>query len=113
MKNLGLKILFLGMSIAMIVLVIVTSMQSDMFNLDPIVTGEPWFRTTLVDFYFNIVIISSWMFYKESSWLKRIIWLIAFITLGSIATCGYVFLQLISLKSGEGFDKVLLKREEA
>ena len=112
MNHLLLKGLFLSMAIAMLVLVIFTSMQSDMFNLDPAVTGEPWFRTTLIDFYFNMIIISSWMFYKEASWIKRVLWFIAFISLGSIATCGYVFLQLLVLKNGEGFEAVLLRRKE-
>lgn len=111
MNRMLLKGLFLGMSLAMIVLVILTSMQSDMFNLSPVVTNEPWFRTTLVDFYFNITIISAWVIYKEASWIKSTLWIIAFILLGSIATAFYVFWQLFKLKEGEGIKDVLLRRE--
>jgi hypothetical protein len=86
-------------------------MQSDMFNLSPIVLNEPWFQTTLVDFYFNIVILSAWLIYKEANWLRSALWIISFIVLGSIATAFYVFLQLATLKAGEGIKEVLLRRE--
>ena len=110
MSNQSLKIVFLGMSVGMIVLVILTSMQSDMFKLSPIVTNEPWFQTTLVDFYFNITIISAWVIYKEANWLRSALWIISFILLGSIATAFYVFLQLAGLKQGEGIKEVLLRK---
>ena len=70
MNNKILRVFFLGMSLSMVYIVAVTSMASDMFNLSPIVLNEPWFKTTLIDFYFNIAIISAWMIYKEAHLLK-------------------------------------------
>ena len=104
-----LKCLFLSLSIFMVGLVIMTSMQSDMFHLSSNVLNEPWFKTTLVDFYFNITIISAWMLYKENHWLRGVWWFIAFIALGSIATAFYVVLQLVRLKPGESIEKALLR----
>ena len=75
----------------MIYLAIRTSIQSDMFHLPPAVVNEPWFKTTLVDFYFNITIISSWVIYKENNLFRSMLWIVAFIILGSIATGFYVF----------------------
>ena len=109
LKN-GLKILFLGMSLCMTYLAIATSIKSDMFHLSPIVLNEPWFQVTLIDFYFNIVIISAWMIYKEAQWLKVVLWLVAFICLGSIATSGYVFLQILKWNNNEGVEAILLRR---
>jgi hypothetical protein len=37
------------------------------------------------------------------------LWTVLFITLGSIAVTGYVLIQLLKLKTGEGLEKVLLK----
>ena len=91
-------------------LVIVTGIQSDMFHLPAIVVNEPWFKTTLVDFYDNIAIISFWVVYKENNWLKSILWIIAFILLGSIATGFYVFLQLKDLTKGHSIEDVLCRR---
>lgn len=105
----GLKVLFGGMSLYMVYLVVVTSMRSNMFQLPADVINEPWFQTTLVDFYFNIVILAAWVVYKESHWGKAAFWILGFIFLGSIATCFYVFLQLLRLRPSDSFDKVLLR----
>jgi hypothetical protein len=42
--------------------------------------------------------------------VKSVLWIAAFIVFGSIATGFYVFLQLAQLKPGEGFEKVLLRK---
>jgi len=107
----GIKFLMIAMSLAMVGIVIVTSIKSDLFHLPSSVVKEPWFLTTLIDFYFNITIISVWMFYKEANLLRSLMWLIAFISLGSIATAFYVFLQFVTLKESEGIKEVLLKRD--
>ncbi len=106
-----LKVLFLGLSLAMVYLVIVTSMASNLFQLPAVVVNEPWFKTTLVDFYFNITIFSVWVVYKEAQWLRSLLWILAFILLGSIATCFYVFLQFVTIKKEEGLEAVLLRRK--
>ncbi len=98
------------MSVLMIGLVIYTQSQSDLFHLPEPVLQEPWFWTTLVDFYFNITIISAWVIYKEANALRSFVWILGFIFLGSIATAFYVFLQFCRLKTGEGFKEVLVKR---
>ena len=106
----ALKVLFGGMSVGMIILVIFTSLKSNMFQLPECVLKEPWFWTTLVDFYFNITIISAWTVYKENNAMKSSLWIIAFVLLGSIATSFYVLLQFLRLKEGEGLEAVFLRR---
>jgi hypothetical protein len=102
-----------GMCLTMTAIVIATCLKSDMFHLHPLVATEPWFTTTLTDFYFNITILSSWVIYRENNWFRSTVWIIAFICLGSIATAFYVFLQLLGLKEGQGMEKVLLRKERA
>ena len=104
-----LKVLTLSLSVFMIWLVYDTSMKSNMFQLPSSVVNEPWFQTTLVDFYFNITLISIWLFYKERKVVISIVWLIAFILLGSIATSFYVFLQLNKLKTGDSLEKLFVR----
>ena len=107
-----LKILFTVVFGAITFLVIKTSLESDMF-----VTGgrmwrqEPWFRATIYDFYFNILIISTWAYYKEKSKGIAALWILGFVLLGSIATSFYILRQLFALKPTESFSKVLLKNE--
>jgi len=105
-----LKALFGSISVFMIYLVIVTSMKSNMFQLPAAVLHEPWFTTTLVDFYFNILIISCWVIFREKALGVSILWIIAFICLGSIATAFYVLIQLMGLKEGEGLEKVFSRK---
>ncbi|XP_016489048.1 uncharacterized protein LOC107808973 isoform X4 [Nicotiana tabacum] len=59
----------------------------------------PWLSATLVDFYVNIVALSVWVAYKESSWLSAAFWIILLICFGGISTCAYIALQLFSLSS--------------
>ncbi len=110
MGNHKIKFLFLGMAVFMVFLVIYTSLKSDMFHLPEPVLREPWFWTTLVDFYFNITIISAWVIYKEANALKSIVWIVAFVLLGSIATAFYVFLQFVCLKKDEGIKELLIRK---
>lgn len=103
------KLFFLALAVGMVILVIITSLQSNLFNLPEAVVNEPWFRTTLVDFYFNIAILSAWVIYTEANVLRSLLWIVAFVFLGSIATCFYVFLRLAKWRPGDGFEKVLLR----
>ena len=105
-----LKLSFGGMSLTMLYLAITTSIKSDIFHLPAQVVNEPWFQITLVDFYFNITIISAWVIYKEKKLIAAIFWIIAFVLLGSIATAFYVFLQLLKLKENDKIDKIFLRQ---
>ena len=106
----SLKALFLGLSLYMVYLAIATSIKSNLFEVWNDLAAQPWMTTTLVDFYFNIAIISAWVIYREADGFKSILWIATFILLGSIATAFYVFLQLAQLKPGEGLEKVLVRK---
>jgi hypothetical protein len=103
------RLFFIAMSIFMIGLVIQTSLKSNFFEVLPALNAQPWFTTTIVDFYFNITIISAWVIYKEANIIKSFLWITGFVLLGSIATAFYVFLQLAKLKPGDQFYKALLR----
>ncbi|XP_073031744.1 uncharacterized protein [Primulina eburnea] len=61
----------------------------------------PWMAATLVDFYINILVIGAWIVYKESNWIRTIIWIVLLVCLGSITTCGYIVLQFFKLTPQE------------
>ena len=104
-----LKIFFLILSLFMVYLVIHTSLKSNLFAVWNELGAQPWMTTTLVDFYFNITIISAWVIYREASFWRSGLWIIGFIIWGSIATALYVFLQLAKLKPGDSLAKVLVR----
>lgn len=105
-----LKIFFGFISLCMVAVTVSASTQSNLFAVFPNLLREPWMVATLQDFYFNILILFSWVIYKERKFLPCLVWFIAFATLGSIATAFYVLVQLVRLKPGEGLDAVLLRR---
>lgn len=107
---LALKVLFLTISISMIYVTAATSIQSDLFKEWNSLGAIPWMRATLCDFYFNITIISCWVLYKEKKIWTGILWVTAFILLGSIATSFYVWVELMRLKPNQSASDILLRR---
>ncbi len=105
-----LKVLFLELSMIMVGIVITTSLHRNLLEALPCLNKEAWFTATIIDFYFNIAIISFWVIYKENNWVRSCVWIVLFVALGSIATAFYVFWQLLSLKEGEPLEKVFLRR---
>ncbi|KAK9270287.1 hypothetical protein L1049_025865 [Liquidambar formosana] len=68
----------------------------------------PWMEATLIDFYINVVALSVWVAYKESSWLSAFFWIVLLICFGSITTCVYIVRQLFQLSSQDPVYLVLL-----
>jgi hypothetical protein len=81
--------------------VISTSIESNLFTEWDFLASIPWMKATLIDFYINTVVIFVWMAFREKSWLARILWLLGFVLLGSIATTFYVLVQLFKLDKTE------------
>ena len=108
--NKNVRWIFLVMSLVMAGVAIKASMMSNMFQLPEPVLKEPWFWATLADFYNNMAIVAVWVVYKENNFLRGLLWVLALIVLGSIASAFYVFLQISKLKEGEGIEAVLVRR---
>ncbi|XP_031117488.1 uncharacterized protein LOC116021031 isoform X2 [Ipomoea triloba] len=70
----------------------------------------PWTIATFIDFYINVVALSVWIVYKESSWISASCWILLLITLGSIATSAYIVLQLFQLSSQDPPYYILFNR---
>jgi len=105
-----LKILFSILFVWMCYVVITTSINSNLFSNWDYLGGIPWMRATLCDFYTNVTVIFVWLCYKENKLYSKIIWLILLVTLGSIASCAYVLIQLFKLKPGEGLKELFSKQ---
>lgn len=97
----------------MVYVAIDVSLKSNLFEVLPTLNAFPWFQATIIDFYFNISIFASWMFYKENSIVRFFLWLVSFVCLGAISTAFYVFLQLMKVKEGDSISKVLLRGDES
>jgi len=105
-----LKIIFSLLFVWMCYMVISTSVQSNLLKEWDFLGSIPWMRATLWDFYANVAVIFVWVCYKEKSYFLKIIWLILLVALGSIASCGFVLIQLFRLKLGEGLKEFFSKQ---
>lgn len=105
-----LKVLFAGLLVFMTVIVIDTSLQSNLFEEWDFLASIPWMTATLWDFYTNVFVIFCWVAYKETNWMWKIIWLVLLCTLGSIASCLYILIALFRLKSNETVKELIIKQ---
>jgi len=106
----ALKVIFSALLVWVTYIVISTSLQSSLFKEWDFLAAIPWMRATLWDFYANIFIITLWMFYKEKVIGLKILWLVLFVCLGSIATCSYILIKLFGLKPNEGIKELLANK---
>ncbi|GJV06172.1 reverse transcriptase domain-containing protein [Tanacetum coccineum] len=60
-----------------------------------------WAIALLTDFTINVIVIGAWFFYKESSWIKTLIFIVLMFAVGSLATCGYILIQFHKLSPEE------------
>jgi hypothetical protein len=105
-----LKIIFSLLFVWMCYTVISTSIQSNLFKEWDSLGAIPWMRATLWDFYANVFVIFVWVCYKERNIALKIVWLILLVTLGSIASCAFVLIQLFRLKPNEGLKELFGKQ---
>lgn len=94
----------------MVYMVVSTSLESSLFEQWNFLGSIPWMRATLWDFYANVLVIYLYILYREESIALKIVWLVLFFCLGSIATIGYVLIQLFGLKSGQGIEWILKRK---
>jgi hypothetical protein len=105
-----LKIFFSLLLVWICYQVITTSISSNLFQQWDYLGSVPWMRATLWDFYANVTAIFLWVCYKEKSIGLKLFWLVLLVTLGSIATCVYILIQLFKLKPDEGLKEFLSKQ---
>jgi hypothetical protein len=107
-----LKIIVAVIFVWMTYIVYETSAASNLFTEWNSLSAIPWMKATLWDFYANVFFIYLWILYKESNWSMKVVWLILLVCLGSIATAGYVLIQLFKLKSGEPVTNIILNKNK-
>lgn len=109
--KLALKLLFSGILLCMILVTGWASMRQSVFSWGGLSGPDRyWTLATLSDAYFGFLTFYAWVFYKESRWLKRIIWFIAIMALGNMAMSAYVLLQLARLRTDRPAADILVAR---
>lgn len=72
--------------------------------------NNPWLVATLFDANFGFLWFWLWAAYKQTSWLARIAWLLAFLALGNMAMGAFMLVQLARLPKDATMHDLLLRR---
>ncbi|KAL8233400.1 hypothetical protein R6Q59_019500 [Mikania micrantha] len=74
-----------------------------------------WTIVAETDVYVFIALIVAWLFYKEISWIKRIVLMCMLFWSGSVITCGYIAMLFFKLSPEESLSDplyfVLVRRQ--
>ena len=108
-----LRIFFLAMLASMLAVTGWASLECALWKIPGGVAGHPWFIATLADTYWAFLTFYLWLAYKETSWISRAAWLLAILTLGTMAVAAYMLNQLFRIPANAGLDAVLLRRRTA
>jgi drug/metabolite transporter (DMT)-like permease len=97
-RNLAFVVLLL-----MVSAIIWASLRQALWAIPPEVSQNPWFLATLADAYCGFVLFYAWLVCRERQWGPRIGWLIAILSLGNVATAGYLIVTFAgSRRRGSG-----------
>lgn len=76
------------------------------FAAGPVIRN-PWVVATLFDAYFAFITVYVWIAWKEQSLGARILWFIAVILLGNLATAAYFLSELFKVPASGPLTEVL------
>lgn len=69
--------------------------SGDLASEGAVLTGMPWGVVTLIDFYIGILLFSTWVCFRETNPLVMVLWIIAFVFTGNLATAVYLLQAVI------------------
>ena len=108
--KLGLKLLFGGILLTMIVVTIDASLKQSLWDSWPGLKAQPWAIATLFDAYFGFLTFFVWVAYKESNALRSAVWFVLIMCLGNMAMAAYVLIQLFRMKPEDPAESMLWSR---
>ena len=106
----ALKIFFIIVLVSMLWVTSWASLQCALWKTPRAVVTHPWFIATMFDTYWGFLTFYCWVCYKELSWAKRIVWLVAILLLGNIAMSAYVLNKLFRLPADADVKDLLAAR---
>jgi hypothetical protein len=105
-----LRVFFIIVLASMIWVTSWASMNCALWKVPREVATHPWFIATLFDAYWGFLTFYCWVCWKEPSWAKRLVWLVAILLLGNIAMAIYMLNKLFRLRDGEGMKELVANR---
>ncbi|MYF77920.1 MAG: DUF1475 domain-containing protein [Acidobacteria bacterium] len=108
-----LKIVSWAILLGMVGLTVVAITEQGLFEAGAQLWPDAWFRATLADAYFGFLIAYCWIVYKEASPVRRALWFVAVMSLGTIAVSTYLLIQLYRLPPESSVEALLLRARTA
>jgi hypothetical protein len=106
-----LRLVFLGVLVTMLVVTGWASSVVALWKTPREVVLHPWFIATLFDTYFAFLTFWLWLAWRERTWPRRVLWLVAILLLGNIAMAAYLLAVLFRLPSDAPLSRVLMREE--
>lgn len=78
------------MTIALIVLIVIASLETSLAQGLRDLTAGMWGIVTLVDLYIGLIFIAVWIGWLERSWWRTLLWTIGLFCFGNLTTAVYV-----------------------
>jgi hypothetical protein len=95
--------------LGMVALTVVAVREASLMEAGAVLWDDAWFRLTLADVYFGLLIVYLWVCYKERKLWSKIAWLVLFVTLGNMAVSTYILIQLFKVRPGDSMESLLLR----
>jgi len=88
-------------SLVMTFMIIFSLLTGNFFEQGSILMGLVWGQMSLVDLYVGFFLVYLWIYYKETRFLPKVIWVILLIVTGSLATALYILIESYRAKTIE------------
>lgn len=108
--NRVLRVLFSFIFVIMICITVWASLKSNVLEGFAYLFNDRWAIATLADATFGFITFYAWVFYKETSWFSRLLWLILILALGNIAMAFYMLRLLIKVGVNARPEDILLRK---
>ena len=85
--------------LAMTVILVYAFVEGDFAGEGRQLLSMPWGTVSLVDLYVGFFVFAAWILHREGITLPSVLWIVAVMTLGSLAICVYV---LVCVRTSKG-----------
>jgi hypothetical protein len=108
----ALRVLFVVILGSMLWVTTWAGLQCPLFGVPRAVATHPWFIATMFDAYWGFITFYVWVCYRQTSWVARIAWLLAILSLGNIAMSSYCLAALSHAPKDGKLSDVLVSRKQ-
>ena len=105
-----LKMLFASILLTMLGVTSKAQAKEPIWRIPKNVSSDPWFIATLFDAYFGFITFYSWVFYKEKTAPKRLLWFVLIMLGGNMSMASYMLIQLFKQQTDKSVENLLLKK---